>query len=117
MAELNNFGAVFTFAIEMEQQIHDYFATQHLEAEAKASTKRIEKLERARREYVTEITLEPIDDLHSDDFALNTDDESEAGRAAIKLTAQRFYSAAAPKINVRQAQRILERCGKSHYIV
>mgnify|MGYP001145109615 CR=1 FL=1 len=114
MAELNNFGAVFTFAIGMEQQIRDYYAAQNLDDEADASSKRIEKLERARREYVVEITLEPIDDLHSDDFVINTDDPSEAGRAAIEATAKRFYTTAAPKINVRQAQRILERCGKQY---
>lgn len=114
MAELNNFGAIFTFAIEMEQQISDYYAAQGLEAEAQASTKRIDKLERARREYVVEITLEPIDDLHSDDFTLDTDDTSEAGRDAVEATAKRFYTTAAPKVNVRQAQRILEKCGKQY---
>jgi chromatin segregation and condensation protein Rec8/ScpA/Scc1 (kleisin family) len=114
MTALQNFGAVFTFAIEMEGQVHDYFAGLGDDDTAEAASKRIKKLERARREYVVEITLEPIDDLDTDTYQLNTEDTSSAGKDALTATAKQFYTDAAPKINVRQAQRILERCGKQY---
>jgi len=111
MAPLQNFGAVFTHAIAMESQLRDFYTAQGDEDAAKAASKRIKKLERARREYVVEITLEPIDDLDSEDYTLDTEG---AERAALEATAQQFYEDAAPKINVRQAQRILERCGQQY---
>ena len=112
MPLLNNFGAVFTFAIQLEDTLHDYYQNLDDSGAAQAAKKRIDKLERARREYVVEITLEPIEDLDSDDYVLDTSDTTEAGRATIEDTMQRFYKDAAPKMNVRQAQRILEKCGK-----
>ena len=114
MAPLQNFGAVFTFAIEMEGQIRDYYAGMGNDDAAKAASERIKKLERARREYVVEITLEPIDDLDTETYQLNTEDTSQSGQDALTATAKQFYTDAAPKINVRQAQRILERCGKQY---
>lgn len=108
MAELKNFGAVFTFAIGMEEQLRDFYQTEGDDAAAKAADKRIEKLARARREYVVEITLEPIDGLEEETYALDT----QAGRDALEATVKQFYVDAAPKINVRQAQRILEKCAK-----
>lgn len=109
MAELKNFGAIFTFAIGMETQLRDVYRADEDEDSAKAAEKRIEKLERARREYVVEITLEPIDGLEEDNYALDPDTQD---RATMEGRAKQFYTDAAPKINVRQAQRILEKCGK-----
>jgi len=110
MAELKNFGAVFTFAIDLEKQMQSFYEDAGLNDEVSEAKKRIEKLERARREYVVEITLEPIDDLEEEAYALNSD----AGRAEMERTVKQFYDDAAPKINVRQAQRVLERCGKQY---
>lgn len=114
MAELRNFGAVFTFAIDMESRIADYYRGLGNEEAAKTAEKNSEKLERARREYVTEITLEPIDDLDEDNYGLNVEDTSASGQSAVNMVAKRFYTDAAPKINVRQAQRVLERCGNQY---
>ncbi len=110
MPELNNFGAVFTHAIQMENAARDFYIAQGDDDRAKASKKRIDKLERARREYVVEITLEPIVELDSDDHTLPTGDDMTVEAVAASLRG--FYEAAAPKINVRQAQRILEKCAK-----
>ncbi|MEO0563814.1 MAG: hypothetical protein AAF125_17040 [Chloroflexota bacterium] len=110
MPELNNFGAVFTHAIQLENGAHDFFATQGDEEHAKAAKKRVSKLERARREYVVEITLEPITDLDSDAHMLPTGEAATA--ETVTATLRGFYEAAAPKINVRQAQRVLEKCAK-----
>lgn len=114
MVSLNTFGAILSFAIELEARLSDYYNGLGSAANAKAADKRRKKLERARRENVVEITLEPITGLHADNYALDLDDVSAAGQAAAAQTAARFYRDVAPKINVRAAQRALERCGKEH---
>lgn len=110
MPELNNFGAVFTHAIELETAARDFFAANDDDERADAAKKRIDKLERARREYVVEITLEPISGLDSDDYTVPTGEDTTIEQVTAVLRG--FYEAAAPKINVRQAQRILEKCAK-----
>ena len=110
---LNTFGAVFTFAIELEAQLGAYYAGIGDAAKSRAADKRRKKLERVRRENVVEITLEPITGLAAEDYALDLSEISADGQAAAQIAA-RFYREAAPKINVRAAQRALERCGKEH---
>ena len=114
MASLNTFGAVFTFAIELERQLSAYYSAIGDAQRAKAADKRRKKLERVRRENVVEITLEPILGLDAADYALDLSERSSAGQAAAAGKAAQFYRDAAPKINVRAAQRALERCGKEH---
>jgi len=114
MASLNTFGAILTHAIEMETNLRDYYEGIGIADRAKAADKRRSKLERVRRENVLEITLEPIEGLNEADYVLNLTDTSDAGQAAVESVAARFYADVAPKINVRQAQRALERCGKEH---
>lgn len=114
MASLNTFGAVFTFAIELEAQLSAYYSGIGEAALAQAAEKRRKKLERVRRENVVEITLEPISGLDAADYALDLSDGAAAGQSAAAGTAAQFYRDAAPKINVRAAQRALERCGREH---
>ncbi|MCY3834620.1 MAG: hypothetical protein OXG85_16535 [Chloroflexi bacterium] len=114
MASLNTFGAVFTFAIELERRLSAYYGSIGETHLSRAADKRRKKLERVRRENVVEITLEPIAGLDAADYALELNDGSAAGQAAAAGIAARFYREAAPKINVRAAQRALERCGKEH---
>lgn len=114
MSSLNTFGAIMSYAIEMEGQLSDYYGKAGQSDKAKAADKRRQKLERARRENVVEITLEAIEGLDEADYALNLEDTSDAGQQSAASTAARFYADVAPKINVRQAQRILEKCGKEH---
>jgi hypothetical protein len=114
MSALNNFGAIFTFAIEMEARLRDYYARAGDATRAADADKRRANLERVRRENVTEIKLEPIEGLDEGDYALNLDDTSPAGQGAAEAAAARFYTDTAPKINVREAQRALERCAKQH---
>ena len=111
---LNQFGAIMTFAIELETQIRDYYQAAGSEDRAKEADKRRSNLERVRRENVTEIKLEPIDGLHDADYVLNTADISAAGQSAVEKIAAQFYADVAPKINVREAQRVLERYAKQH---
>ena len=114
MASLNTFGAIFTHAIELEAQLSAYYGGIGDAKLSKAADKRRLKLERVRRENVVEITLEPIEGLDAADYALDLSVESADGQAAVAQTAARFYKEVAPKINVRAAQRALERCGNEH---
>ena len=111
---LNTFGAILSYAIEMEARLSDYFGDIGDAAKAKAADKRRKKLERVRRENVVEITLEPIAGLNADDYALDLNDGSAEGQAAVARIAARFYQDVSPKINVRAAQRALERCGREY---
>jgi hypothetical protein len=111
-SSLNSFGSVLSFAIQLETELQAYFQSAGAAEAAKAAEKRKSKLERTRRENVVEITLEPIEGLHEADYALNTADTSAEGQRAAAQTAAQFYSDAAPKINVLQARRVLERCGE-----
>lgn len=114
MSSLNTFGAILSYAAEMEAQLCDWYSGMGEAARAKAADKRRKKLERVRRENVVEITLEPIAGLDAADYALDLADVSQEGQAAVKDVAARFYRDVAPKINVRAAQRALERCGREH---
>jgi len=114
MTQLNSFGSILTFAIEMETRIRDYYeAAADADRAAEANKRRI-NLERVRRENVTEIKLEPIEGLHDDDYALELADTSAAGQKAVEATAAHFYADVAPKLNVREAQRVLERYARQH---
>lgn len=110
MTELNSFGSVMTFAIELEAKLVDVYARAGKADWSAASEKRKQKLERVRRENVVEITLEPIEGLNAADYTLPPN-ASPSEAAAI---AARFYTDVAPKINVRSAARSLEQTGKQH---
>ena len=114
MSSLNTFGAILTHAIEQEGRIADYYKKAGNAEQSSAADKRRAKLERARSLYVLEITLEPIEGLDEANYTLNLDDTSAAGQKAVAATAARFYSEVAPYINVRDAQRTLEKCGKEY---
>lgn len=114
MSSLNTFGAILTFAINLEARLRDYYQRISQADQAQAADKRRTTLERIRREYVVEITLEPIEGLDEADYALDVDDTSEAGQRQVAGVAARFYADVAPKINVRQAQRALEKCGQQY---
>ncbi len=114
MASLNTFGAIMTYAIELESTLRDYYQAVGNSDRAREADKRRSKLERVRRETVLEITLEAIDGLVATHYTLNTADASTSGQKAAEATAARFYADVAPRINVREAQRALERAGKEH---
>ena len=114
MASLNTFGAIMTFAINLETRLRDYYQSASEAARAADADKRRTTLERVRRENVTEIKLEPIDGLDEADYALDLADTSAAGQTAVEGIAAQFYADTAPKLNVREAQRALERCARQH---
>jgi hypothetical protein len=111
---LNQFGAILSFAIQLETDLQGYYQKIGSADRAKAAEKRKSKLQRARQEHVLEITLEPITGLDEADYALKLDDTSADGQKAVEHTAAKFYADVAPKINVPQASRVLEKCGQEH---
>lgn len=115
MASLNTFGAIMTHAVNLETALHAYYQQAGNDERARTADKRRQKMERIRRESVLEITLEPIDGLDEADYALDLDDTSPAAQQAVETAAAQFYTDVAPKINVRQAQRALERAAKEHF--
>ena len=114
MTSLNSFGSILTFAIELETRLRDYYTSATDSARAADADKRRLNLERVRRENVTEIKLEPIEGLNEADYVLNLADTSSAGQKAVEAAAAQFYTDVAPTINVREAQRALERCARQH---
>lgn len=114
MTLLNSFGSILSYAIDLESRIRDYYQAAGSASRAADADKRRLNLERVRRENVTEIKLEPIEGLNQADYALKLDDTSPGGQRAVEAAAARFYADVAPKINVREAQRALERCARQH---
>ena len=114
MSSLNTFGAILAYAIDLEARLRDYYQAAGNPTRAAEADRRRSNLERVRRENVTEIKLEPIEGLNEADYALNLSDTSPAGQQAVEKTAAQFYTDVAPKINVREAQRALERAARQH---
>lgn len=114
MPSLNTFGAIISYAINLESDLVEYYKAAGDSDRAAEADKRRSNLERVRRENVVEITLEAIDGLDEADYNFNFDDTSEVGQSAVEATAARFYEDVAPKINVRQAQRVLNRYAGQH---
>jgi hypothetical protein len=114
MASLNTFGAIMSFAAAMESRLAAYYQQAGAAQKAADADKRRVKLERARQTYVLEITLEAIEGLDEANYTFNLEDTSAAGQQAVAQLAAQFYRDVAPHINVRDAQRILEKAGKEH---
>ena len=112
MRELNTFGAVLSYAIEVEALLRDVYHEKGNTTLANAADKRRQRLERTRSEHVLEITLEPIHGLEVADYAVLHDADATIPEKEAAATA--FYKDASPKINVRQAQRVLQRCAREH---
>lgn len=119
--ELATFGAIMTFALALEKQAAAYFDEaargdlQELFVDlAKSAHKRAVRVERSRREGITEMILEPITGMNGDDYRLELSsdgDETDLLDQAIGLveTSIRFYQDAAGKIPVKEVARTCQR--------
>lgn len=110
--ELGTFGAVLKFAMEIEQEVRKFYETaagvtkdsgqaNRFQDLYKRGEKRLKTLERVRRENVTEMILEPIVGLDSDDYKIETNiEETELVGTAVSVEKilHGFYSNAATKI-------------------
>ena len=112
-----------TFAINLENQLAQYYEkaseeggihSEEFSRRAKACIKRKRRLERSRRENVTEITLEPIEGLNAADYQLDLTNNFPETVDVIEKRIVRFYSDVIPKINVLESRRVLIRCQKEH---
>lgn len=116
---LTQFGSIMTFAINLENQLAQFYEkaskdggihSEEFSRRAKACVKRKRRLERSRRENVTEITLEPIEGLDVADYQLDLTNIPDV----IEKRIIRFYSDVIPKINVLESRRVLIRCQEEH---
>jgi rubrerythrin len=121
--ELGTFGAILGFALQIEEQAAEFYKTapgdhpSELFADlARGARKRLARLERARREGVAEMILEPITGLDSDDYAVVLNPgmaPTEQARVLEKAAAQ-FYRDAASKMPIREVVRLFERMAREN---
>jgi rubrerythrin len=119
--KLATFGAIMTFALELEQQsavFYEQAASGSLKEPfldlARRAHKRAKRIERTRREGVSEMILEPITGMSGEDYPVELvpiGDEIEMLDRAIRLveTSVRFYQDAAEKIPVKEVARTCQR--------
>ncbi len=115
--ELGTFGAILKFALETEKEVNRFYESvinlvkdknkitlyQDL---LKRGEKRLKTLERVRRENVTEMILEPITGLDSENYKFETEIPKDAPEKEIQELAMKiekglleFYIRAAEKID------------------
>ncbi len=130
---LENFGSILNFAEELELQDLGFYKTlvdnpacadhkQMFEAFAAAIDKNVKSVQRTRRENVTEMILEPINDFIRAPFCaecvgVDKMSATEALDAARRLEdrAVRYYTEAAAKIKAQpEVARALKLLGKKH---
>lgn len=115
--ELGTFGAILKFAMDIEQEatrFYEYASSVEKDQTLlgqyqdlyKRGQKRVKTLERVRRENVTEMILEPIIGLDSENYKLSTERSSRAEEkdlqelaVSIEKTLQEFYTHAAAKLD------------------
>jgi rubrerythrin len=124
--DLATFGAILSFAIDIEGQAAQFYETatplhDQFSNLASVCQKNGKQLERIRRENVAEMILEPITGFESDDytpdFALPADASpaSAAAQAAqVETTFERFYEVAAEKLPIKEVSRRLEKMARQH---
>lgn len=113
---LGTFGAIMTFAMELERQGVSLYGG---EAEGipegtraellRGSRKRLKRLERARREGVAEMILEPIQGLEDEDYRV--EEAGSAAETAVRFEAgcARYYRDAAEKLPILEISRLFQR--------
>jgi rubrerythrin len=124
--ELGTFGAILGFALELEGRAAEFYRTAArgeltglFNDLAKASDKRVKRLERARRELVSEMILESITGLHSEAFAVELDPETKEAELRrqgrnLEQTIIQFYQDAAAKMPIREVVRLFKRLVREH---
>jgi rubrerythrin len=116
LLDLGTFGVIIKFALEIESSVNVFYEEAVKLAKddnlvalfgnfVSRGKKRLDTLERVRRENVTEMILEPIEGLDTDSFGIDTILSQDVDDATIKTlatsiedTLQKFYTTAAKKI-------------------
>lgn len=129
---LQNFGSILNFAEELESQDRQFYeaaagnpacgAQRALFSELAAEAGRsVQTVQRIRREYVTEMILEPIRDFTRAPFceacegaAVQTAAEVLAAAKRLETRAERYYTEAAQKIQaLTEVSRALKTLAKT----
>jgi rubrerythrin len=123
---LGTFGAIISFALELESQACDFYEnlgstvlSLDIRLFLRGSLNRVSRLKRIRQELVTEMILEPITGVDSDDYSLVISDYSEEADAlhqAFRLeeNLRTFYLTTAPLIPMKEVQRAFTRLAKEN---
>ena len=120
--ELATFGAVLRCALDLEAQAASFYERigaqePQLGAEADAARQRLQRLERARREMVSEMLLESISDLDDTPYQPVLDPTVDAPAAQalyLEGVLARFYRDAGAKMPVREVARLFARLAAEH---
>ena len=130
--ELGTFGAVFTFAIHLEENSAQFYedavgVLESLEAKKLFSSlgagarKRKKKVERARQEFVREAILVHVTGLSQNDYLIELESlhgmkEHQILEAALAIekNRQRFYNNASKKIGQPDVSRTFKRLAKEN---
>jgi rubrerythrin len=125
---LNSFGAILTFAIDLEGTLQRFYEeagnlgganSELFQQYAKQSAKRKRLLTQTRQDNVTEMVLEPISGLVQADYEPEVKQPSSADAAlseAIKLEtrSEQFYTDAGPKLNVTEPRRVFQKLAREN---
>lgn len=118
--QLGTFGAILRFAMQLESQAVAFYeaAAQGDLADlfqemARGSGKRLNRLERARREGVAEMILESIEGLDSSSYQMDLTADADTGQrlqqaVALEETTSLFYRDAAAKMPIQEIVRLFQ---------
>jgi hypothetical protein len=127
---LSTFGAIMGFAAEMvgkagetyetlSEKARDHALKAALKELAGEAVKNLSLMEKARRENVTEMILEPVTGLRQDDYGLDLKDLSQTEdtdllKIALLLEerSKRFFQDASTKIPLPEVARIFRKVGQ-----
>ncbi len=124
--ELGTFGAIMRFAIELEQQAVAFYESgmsgdteSVFQSLARQSRKRARRLERARRESISEMILESIVGLEPENYTTDVDPDLDRDArldqgVALEEAQARFYREAAEKIPMLGVVRLFRRMAEEN---
>ena len=118
--QLGTFGAILRFAMELESQAADFYEApaqsdlaDSFQEMARISRKRLNRLERARREGVAEMILESIEGLDSSSYQVDLTADADTGQrlqqaVVLEETTSLFYGDAAAKMPIQEIVRLFQ---------
>lgn len=124
--KLGTFGAIISFALELEGQALEYYESLNRAVLSqpgnhflKGSQKRLNRLRRIRQEMVTEMILEPITGVDSDDYVVSIPEISNSVKMLHQLihleeNMCHFYSKMAAIIPMKEVERAFIRLAKEN---
>jgi len=128
VTSLNTYGAVLTFAIQLEGDLRTFYKAaaelggehaEQFEEYAQKSAKRQQRLVAIRQDNVTEIVLEPITGLDGQHYVIDPSAPANTADSLVKARAneqhaERFYREAGPKLNVTEPRRAFQKLAQEN---